>query len=367
MIPIAYPPNLSQLQDDYYSIFSNDPSVASIQRTLRRVVLGDGSRLNLKKILCGTFSELIDYDQAIRSRYPGNRVNWQFFDYKKYSGKIANFFLKQEFNLSSCYYCNIDFINAYSNTHGDYVDSIDFINNADEHDLCLMNGIGSVTAREIIRERNGILVTDHSFLRGVSRNWKTVRDCLDKFNISMEKHHFTLDHFLSQKHYKYLSLSLFNFVPSCYSCNSKIKQAVDFNSASASRISPTSDTFSLTKDAEFLVLYNGDLEDIKRIDQFTLELDINRDHHANISAYLEHMRIMGRYRFHKDEVLEILRNHVDYSDSKIEEIAGLTGLDEHQVRKDIFGTELFVDMGKIRPLTKLRRDVAKDIGVKGIL
>lgn len=367
MIPITYPHDLPQLQNDYYSIFSSDPSVASIQRTLSRVVLPDGSNLNLKKILCGTFPELIEYNQAIRLRYPGNRVKWQFFDYKKYSGEIANFFLQQEFKLSSCYYCNIDFINAYSNTHGDYVDSIDFINNADEHDLCLMNGIGPITAQDIIRERNGTFVTNHSFLRGFSRNWKTVRNCLDNFNIGSEKHHFTLDHFLPQKHYKYLSLSLFNFVPSCYSCNSKIKQAVDFNSASVSRISPTSNSFSLAKDAEFLILYNGDLEDIKRTSQFTLELDINRTHHANISAYLEHMRIMGRYRFHKDEVLEILRNHVDYSDAKIEEIADLTGLDEYQVRKDVFGTELFEDTEKIRPLTKLKRDIARDIGVKGIL
>src|SRR5690606_32118753 len=38
-----------------------------------------------------------------------------------------------------------------------------------------------------------------------------------------KKNHFTLDHLLPQSEYPYLSLSLFNLVPSCYSCNSKLK------------------------------------------------------------------------------------------------------------------------------------------------
>ena len=38
------------------------------------------------------------------------------------------------------------------------------------------------------------------------------------------KNGFTLDHFIDKGTYPYLALSLYNLVPSCYTCNSKIKR-----------------------------------------------------------------------------------------------------------------------------------------------
>jgi hypothetical protein len=39
----------------------------------------------------------------------------------------------------------------------------------------------------------------------------------------------TLDHFFSKSDYPFLSLSLYNLIPSCYTCNSSLKGSRDFN------------------------------------------------------------------------------------------------------------------------------------------
>ena len=43
-----------------------------------------------------------------------------------------------------------------------------------------------------------------------------------------EKNSADLDHFFVQEHYPYLALSLFNFVPSCHICNSRLKHEKNF-------------------------------------------------------------------------------------------------------------------------------------------
>ena len=97
-------------------------------------------------------------------------------------------------------------------------------------------------------------------------------------------------------------------------------------------------------------------------------LDFEIDHAGKpYDRYLDVFGLRSRYVFHKREALSLISKRKRYSDSQIREIARLTRMPEQQVRKDIFGEEIFEQSANIKSLTKLKRDIAKQIGLSGAL
>ncbi len=347
---------------------------------------------------------------------------------KKFQPVIANFFMSSpELNTATCYFCNIDHIYSFK-LIGDFKDGLDLVKRATADELLKVKGITKTAAQAIIDQRAGIKSVDalHGLTREQRNNLTRLepkgrikltgefKDGLDLIKratadqllkikgitktaaqaiidqraeiksvdalhgLTHEQRNnlarlepkgrnnlFTLDHVLDKATHPVAALSLFNFVPCCYSCNSKFKrseQLIKQNTA----ISPTSKNFSFDRWVRFRLFFRGETgktyQDINDINDFELDFEIDRDSNE-YENYLRVFKLRSRYVFHKREVLQLIRKRRSYSDSQIAEIARLTKRTTQEIKRDIFGTELFEDYQDSRPLTKLKRDIAVDIGI----
>jgi hypothetical protein len=102
--------------------------------------------------------------------------------------------------------------------------------------------------------------------------------------------------------------------------------------------------------------------DINGINDFVLDINISNNE-ADYDSYLNTFKIRPRYVFHKKEVLKLIKRRKSYSDSQLKEIADVTKSNIDQVKKDIFGEEIFNNSITSTPLTKLKRDIAREIGL----
>ena len=326
MISIAYPEsstNRDLFKTRYYDVIKLNINLTGINSELNHIIF-KGSTLDFEKLAKAEFDELILITQLINTHFSVISIArktkfYTQFDYDKLQPIIANFFIKHSnIPLSSCFYCEIDYINFFKNI-GDYSDPIDFINRANKEELMSVKNIGEVKAKKIIDYRNINPILQLSELEFAS----SITNELYKFDKQSGSNHFTLDHFLPQKDYPYLSLSLFNFVPSCYSCNSKFKKAKNFSSLNNTKyISPTSLYYSLNEDLKFKIFYKNNLLNIKTSKDYTLRTDVlnNKD---IVLEYMNLFKIGGRYAFHKESITALIKKKNNYSDSKIKEISRL--------------------------------------------
>jgi hypothetical protein len=280
-----------------------------------------------------------------------------FFNYdqhskNKFQPKIKAFFEK-ELKIKTCYFCNIDFVNAFNDIN-DYHDFSDFIKRAKKQDLIKLKGIGEITADKIILQRKNV----HN-----SSLIQTLISCNASIKIKDKHSHFTLDHVLDKANHPLIALSLYNFVPSCYSCNSKFKGSKQFiNNANMSYLSPTSENFSFNNDVTFkLYFHNGkDTSMIQAKNDFILDFNYVKNEDA-YKKYIDIFKLKGRYVFHKDIVLNMIKKKEQYSQSQIDEISNLIHIPSEQIKKDLFGKELFECNVEDVSMTKFKQDIAKNI------
>ena len=171
------------------------------------------------------------------------------------------------------------------------------------------------------------------------------------------KNGFTLDHYLDKGKYPYLALSLYNLVPSCYVCNSKVKGRQEINT-----LSPTSTSFNFNEKVKFKTFMDNDNLQIEREKDFKLLL--KEDFTDTYDKYIGVLELDGRYEYHKYKVIEMINKRKQYPDSRIKELAKLTEKTEEEVKQDLFGEYLFEDKDlHKRPLSKLTRDISKELGL----
>lgn len=287
----------------------------------------------------------------------------KLFNYSKNQPQIAHFFMQQPcFNFRVCHYCGIEYINAFTDLD-DYLNPIDFVNRAGLYDLQSINGIGPVYAQNIIDKRNKKAFTKIEEI-GLT---KAIRSRIDAFDFKNGHNHFTLDHVIPQKTNRFYALCLYNLVPSCYSCNSKFKKAISFDlNNDLKMISPTSAEYSFTTDFEFKIFYPTSIYKIKTNSDFIIQKSILRNT-KQIEKYLSMFKIGGRYKFHKDEVLDLIHTKIKFPDSRIKEIAKKMGKSQDELRKEIFGVELFDNSKSDIPMVKFKRDIAKILSIKGVV
>lgn len=364
MIKIPYPIPSTDFDNEYIAKLSsaNKDEFKKANRYLNGILYKKKS-LNIKYLLTAKFHELIEISDLINKNLSKTRKKnfCKLFNYTLNQPRIASFFMYQEhLEMNSCFFCNIDYINTFKDI-AEYKDDKDFINNAQEHEWIQLWGIAKKTAKKIIAKRDFNSINDVPYLSLEAKKQITKLDFLNSHN------HFTLDHFLPQKEYKYLSLSLYNFVPSCYSCNSKFKKAIEFDNVNDLKfISPSSIYFSLTKDFNFKIYYPKKLKDIKKSTDYILQKNISNNNDI-IQEYLNMFKIEGRYVFHKKEILKLINKKVKYSESTLKKISSRYGLSQDELRSNIFGEELFDLSYDNKPLVKFKRDIAKDINIKGVL
>ena len=168
---------------------------------------------------------------------------------------------------------------------------------------------------------------------------------------------YTLDHVKNKNEYPHLALSLYNFVPACYICNSKLKKEKDIGD-----VSPTASTFDFDQKVTFKTFMQNNNLQIEEPNDFDLLL--KEDFTDVYQKYIDVFELDGRYAYHKDKVIEMINKRKAYPDSRIEELAALTRKTHEEVKQDLFGAYLFDadDLHK-RPLSKLTRDIAKELGL----
>jgi hypothetical protein len=178
---------------------------------------------------------------------------------------------------------------------------------------------------------------------------------------------FQYDHFLKKSQYPYLALSFYNLVPSCKVCNSDLKGEKAF--LIKSHIHPYHEcfgddlTFSISvKDAAFL---NGKPKAyrirLKRNNNAFSESKFKRMY-ANVRVF----KLLKLYNMHKDYVDELIQKSYVYKDGYVEDLYKtypdlFTSIDD--VKRMALGNYINeVDFGK-RPLSKLTRDIAQELGL----
>jgi hypothetical protein len=378
MHKIKYPTDskdLEKFEKAFYDCLSNK-NESNIDLELNKITCSKGKKLSFERLVKMTFNELQDIEQKIlnhinvlpkiqKTKPSGKSYDTtefeQYFDYSKNQGKIAKFFMKaNHLNMKTCYYCGIDFINTFNHLPN-YDNKKDFINNAKPHEFLFVKDMGYADAKEIINNRPYQSASD---LKISTENISKLR----AFKFSLDHNHFTLDHVIPQSTHKFFSLCLYNFVPSCYSCNSKFKKDLKFLGLDEDLkfISPTSPDYSFAKDYQFELFFAKQFQDVNSVDDFFIQ-DKIKNNHDHVGSYLKMFKILGRYSFHKDIILELIEKKIKYPESKIRNLSKKTGLSQMELRKRIFGKDLFVESIKEQAMIKFKRDAAKSIGIKGVI
>lgn len=180
-------------------------------------------------------------------------------------------------------------------------------------------------------------------------------DFINTFKKNNEtKNAFTLDHVLEKADYPFLALSLYNLVPSCYVCNSKVKDSkIPFDD-----FSPTNKDFDFDERVKFKSFISSPNLQIEKEQDFYIKLIENYSN--KYDKYIESLNLNDRYDYHKYKVLEMIQKRKEYPDSRIKELSDLTKKTQEEVKQDLFGIYTSEDLHK-RPLSKLIKDISEEL------
>lgn len=82
-----------------------------------------------------------------------------------------------------------------------------------------------------------------------------------------------------------------------------------------------------------------------------------------LKQFLSIFKINGRYTFHKDLILQLIEKKIKYPDSQIKELSKKRGISSEELRKEIFGIELFYKLNSDLPMIKFKKDIALQLKI----
>lgn len=336
----------------------------SIDSYLGRIIF-QGGPLSMERVLLMDFINLPEVNYLISHHLNYDELDFfiTVINYKNKQDAIADFFMNQsQVPLDSCFYCNIDSIYCFADLE-DFEDSLAFVNRGKIEELMRIKHLGETKAREIL---NGRRHRPYLSLEDVPVG-TVVRERIREFDFSYTHNHFTLDHFFHKAKYSFISLCLYNFVPSCYSCNSKFKGYKDFSAVDKmTSISPISPDFEIRRNFKFKLFLRKELDQIKSVEDFAV-ISGTIPTEGTYAHFLKTFKILGRYRYHKPAALDLILKKVAFPESKVNEMAQLLGKSVDEVRSDFFGKELFEERYDQKPLVKFMRDIARSMRLEDVL
>ncbi|PHQ65423.1 MAG: hypothetical protein COB99_04065 [Sulfurimonas sp.] len=300
MLKLEYTQNI---KDEYYSVMSKSKADAFTGLTFEEYYnkhFKAKLEYSLKDILCGDFEKLLEIKDNHGTKFSKDNAVKKLFNYdkvksKKFTPKIS----KLQPKISK-------FIEAKAEVHTCYFCNIDSINK-----FKIYNG----------KTKNG----------------------------------FTLDHFLDKATYPYFALSLYNLIPSCYICNTKVKGKYEIDK------SPSASDFDFDERVKFRTFMSNENLQIGVDKDF--ELLLKEDFSNIYKNYINTLELDGRYEYHKYKVIEMINKRKKYPDSRITELAELTKQTEEEVKQDLFGEYIFDDGLSKRPFSKLIKDISQELGI----
>ena len=177
-----------------------------------------------------------------------------------------------------------------------------------------------------------------------------------------------LDHFIVKSEYPYLSLSLYNLVPSCSVCNQRKSAQNIFEKPILNPFEDNIHNHISFKSSE--ILSRDELKN-KNLDFFSEErtkitIDVNTDN-ERVEEHLKTFNIKGLYNHHTDVVADLYKKRIIYSDEYIDELLTKYG-EIFQSREELIGliTCGYMNEEELnqRPLSKLIKDISEELGLR---
>ena len=302
MIQVSYSSNI---EDDYYVIIAQSKmqqfNNITFESYYNQYIKSKIGGYELKDLLCSDYEKLLEIKDEIKTKYSSqNNIIKQLFNYDKAKSKtITPKLSKLQPKISK-------FIQDKVGVDTCYFCNIEFINK-------FKNAKGEI--------KNG----------------------------------FTLDHYIDKGKYPFLALSLYNLIPSCYTCNSKVKGSDEINN-----LSPSSSKFDFDKKVKFRTFMEND--NLQIVDERDFRLLLKENFSDNYQEYIDGFLLNERYEYHKQKVIEMINKRKEYPDSRIKELAHLSQKTEEEVKQDLFGEYLSETLHK-QPLGKLIQDISKELDI----
>ena len=170
------------------------------------------------------------------------------------------------------------------------------------------------------------------------------------------KRQFDVDHFLPKTKCPIVGLSLFNFVPSCQVCNSRIKlmRELGDNVVEKQKFNPAGEDYKFDENVKIrLRMWNKPSTSFKTRGNYYLYFRCKN----GFRKYVDFFHLEERYEFHKCEALRLLELKAKYPQGTIKRMAGLLGKSVSDIREDIFHKKYL--NSNDRCFAKLTRDILK--------
>lgn len=177
------------------------------------------------------------------------------------------------------------------------------------------------------------------------------------------KKYFDLDHVLPKSKCPILALSLFNFVPSCQVCNSRIKKNEPIGNDKSERmvLSPTSDFYDFENNVRFrlrprsvsITNKNGRNSFAANPSSFSVCVKASKPYNQEVKFF----HLQERYEYHKMEALRLKDLKARYSKAHIKDVAKVLRISVSMVEEDIFHKKFLANND--RCLRKFTLDMLK--------
>lgn len=173
-----------------------------------------------------------------------------------------------------------------------------------------------------------------------------------------------LDHFYPKAIYPFLACSFYNLIPSCSACNHMKNDDDSYKDEKAGNlvhpynVKDNDFIFSYTFD-NLDILKSIDKKNIRFEDEEKIKITLERKYEKNN----EYFQLETIYQNHKDIVIELILKEINYPKSYIKELIDNHFGTEEEIYRFIFSNYLENDKLHQRPLSKLTRDIVKELGI----
>jgi antitoxin component YwqK of YwqJK toxin-antitoxin module len=151
---------------------------------------------------------------------------------------------------------------------------------------------------------------------------------------------------------------LYNLIPSCYTCNSKLKGTVEFKN-----LAPSSQQYDFDEKVKFKLKMSDSCHDLHIKNKNDIEVNLKENYSNDFKDFIEKMYLDERYKVHKDIAFDMIQKAELYPESRLKELQDLTGIPFQQIKKDIFNLiDENEDLSK-KPFSKLIVDMSKELGL----
>lgn len=202
-----------------------------------------------------------------------------------------------------------------------------------------------------------IMTNENSDLYTINTCFYCNRAYINSYEVSKacKKRQFDLDHFIPKKVCPLFAISLYNFIPSCQICNSRVKGNVVYyngvpNPFILERLFPTSKNYNFDNSLKFHIIpckkiYEGKTNSFLEYKEIPDSFKIEFEHKDSLSDYYEKeslgFDIINRYNHHKREFLSYIDKARKYPPSYFLMLAKKSSLtNANNLHEAIFDTKL---------------------------